>query len=424
MSNKLKVLTISDHVLSPSGVGHVTKDTILGCLNTGRFSFLSLCGAIRHESYTPMKVDPFGDDWICVPVDGFGTQDIVRSALRQFRPDVVWIVSDPRFYSQFFWLIEHEIRRHVPLVYYHVWDSLPTPHFNRPYYISNDLVVCISKLTHQIVKEVAPEVPSLYLPHAVDPNVFKPLPEHQIAELKQKIFGEQSIMLSGKMVFFWNNRNASRKMSGALIWWFNEFLKKVGRDKAVLVLHTDTKDPNGTDLEAIVKRLGITNGEVLFSTQKYPPEVLATIYNIADCTLNISHSEGFGLSSLESLSCGKPIIVTMTGGLQEQVTDGKEWFGIGLKPVSEPIIGSLEVPYISQAIINQDQFVTALETFYHTPLPERQAMGEKGRQHVLKNYNFQTYQRRWVEIFEETVAKHGSWGNRKNYKNYRFEVIK
>ena len=70
------------------------------------------------------------------------------------------------------------------------------------------------------------------------------------------------------------------------------------------------------------------------------------MYNMADCTINISDAEGFGLGTLESLACGTPIIVNMTGGLQEQVTDGEEWFGIGIEPASKAIIGSLDVPYI------------------------------------------------------------------------------
>jgi glycosyltransferase involved in cell wall biosynthesis len=36
---------------------------------------------------------------------------------------------------------------------------------------------------------------------------------------------------------------------------------------------------------------------------------LAVMYNMADCTINISDAEGFGLATLESLSCGTPIIV-------------------------------------------------------------------------------------------------------------------
>lgn len=410
--------------LAPSGVGHATRDMIVGCLNTGKFSFTCLGGAIKHDNYQPVKVDPFGDDWIIYPIDGFGNQDLVRSFIRQVRPDVLWIMSDPRFYSSWFWLIEHEIRRFVPIVYYHVWDNFPTPLFNKPYYISNDLIACISKVTHKIVQEVAASVESIYVPHAVDPTVFHPISQKDIDGIKNNIFGEQSKKLNDKIIFFWNSRNARRKMSGTLIWWFNDFLEKVGKDKACLIMHTDVKDPNGTDLEAIVKRLKLTNGEILFSTEKYSPEVLAAMYNISDCTVSISNAEGWGLSLTESLSCGTPLIATMTGGMQEQIFDGENWFGVGIEPVSKPIIGSLEVPYIYEDYISQQQFVEACEKIYNMTPSERKKMGEMGREHILKNCNFAAYQAKWVEIFEHVVEKYGSWGERKNYCNYRFEVLR
>ena len=69
------------------------------------------------------------------------------------------------------------------------------------------------------------------------------------------------------------------------------------------------------------------------------------MYNMADCTINISDAEGFGLATLESLSCGTSIIVNMTGGLQEQVEHEGKKFGIGLKPSSKAIIGSQQIPW-------------------------------------------------------------------------------
>ena len=98
--------------------------------------------------------------------------------------------------------------------------------------------------------------------------------------------------LDGKFVCFWNSRNARRKQSGTLIWWFKDFLDKVGHDKAVLIMHTDTKDVHGQDLEAIIHELGLINGEVLFSQNKVAAEDLALAYNIADITINISDAEG------------------------------------------------------------------------------------------------------------------------------------
>ena len=48
------------------------------------------------------------------------------------------------------------------------------------------------------------------------------------------------------------------------------------------------------------------------------------LYNSVDCTINISDAEGFGLATLESLSCGVPIIVNMTGGLQQHSGRGRK----------------------------------------------------------------------------------------------------
>lgn len=101
------------------------------------------------------------------------------------------------------------------------------------------------------------------------------------------------------------------------------------------------------------------------------------LYNMADCTINISDAEGFGLATLESLSCETPIIVNMTGGLQEQVTDGEEWFGIGIEPASKAIIGSQDVPYIYEDRVCKDDFVNALMEFYNLSKEQREELGKK-----------------------------------------------
>ena len=247
-------------------------------------------------------------------------------------------MTDPRFY-EWLWQIDNEIRAHVPMVYYHVWDNHPAPVFNKLFYDSNDLIASISKVTHDVVSEVTSDVENVYLPHAVDDQFFKPFPQEEINNLKI------SQGLEYKFIFFWNNRNARRKMSGSLIYWFKKFCDKVGHDKAVLIMHTDSNDPYGQPLDHLLHHFGVNKGQILISRDKISPEQLAKMYNVSDCTINISDAEGFGLATLESLSCGTPIIVTMTGGLQEQVTDGEKWFGIGIEPSSKALIGSQQVPY-------------------------------------------------------------------------------
>ena len=72
MSEKIKVLVISDHPMAPSGVGTQTKYMINALLETGRYKFICFGGAIKHPDYSPQKVEGFGDDFIIQPVDGYG----------------------------------------------------------------------------------------------------------------------------------------------------------------------------------------------------------------------------------------------------------------------------------------------------------------------------------------------------------------
>ena len=418
MSEKKKIFVLADHPFTPSGVGSQTKYFCEALLKTGRYSFICFGGAIKHQSYNPMRTEEYGDDWIIFPVDGYGSQDQVRSILRNHKPDLLWFMTDPRFWT-WLWAMDNEIRTHIPMVYHHVWDNFPAPMFNKGYYQSNDKIVCISKVTHEIVKTVAPDVKSIYLPHAVDGELFKPLQR----SVRKRIRVDSMGIDENKFIFFWNNRNARRKQSGTLIFWFKEFLDRVGHDKATLLMHTDPHDVHGQNLTHIMEHLGLNEGQLYFSTAKMPPEKLGEVYNSVDCTINISDAEGFGLATLESLSCGVPIIVNMTGGLQEQVTDGENWFGIGIEPSSKAIIGSQDVPYIYEDRINKEDFINALTQMYEMSPEERSSLGMAGREHVLKNYNFDKFNNDWIKTIDETIETCGSWETRKNYDTYKFTEL-
>ena len=212
-------------------------------------------------------------------------------------------------------------------------------------------------------------------------------------------------------------------MSGSLVWWFNEFAEEVGPENVQLIVHSDPKDQHGQDLESIIHHLGADDGRIILSTQKVPPHILSILYNYSDCTINIADAEGFGLATLESLSCETPIIVNMTGGLQEQVTNGKDWFGIGLEPTSKAIIGSQNVPYIYEDRISKEDFLNALREMYNMPPEEREALGKKGRQHVEENYSFEDFKKNWVELIDNTIEKYSSWEDRKGYKSWHLKEI-
>jgi glycosyltransferase involved in cell wall biosynthesis len=413
LDRKLKILVLSDHPFSPSGVGTQTKYMIDSLLATGKYQILCFGGAIKHADYRPIRTDQWGENLTIIPVDNYGSPEHIRGAFLEFKPDILWFMTDPRFWT-WLWSFAQEIRPNVPMVYYHVWDNYPYPKFNRKYYLSNDKIATISKLTSDIVKTVAPEVDESYVPHAVNPEWFKPLEEKVYSNLVQK----------DKTFFFWTNRNARRKMSGSVIWWYKEFLDKVGHDKAYLLMHTDPKDPHGQDLIAIAEELGLTRQNFAISAGKVQPDVMAQFYNAADATINISDAEGFGLSVLESLSCGTPVIVNKTGGMQDQAIgeDGKH-FGVVIEPSSRAVIGSQEVPYIYEDRISKEDFIDALTTIHNMTREERKELGKKGLEHVKANFSFEQYGKTWDKIMQEVYEKNGSWETRKNYKSWSLKEI-
>ena len=113
----------------------------------------------------------------------------------------------------------------------------------------------------------------------------------------------------------------------------------------------------------------------------------------------------------------------MTGGLQEQVYDGEQYFGVGIKPASQAIIGSQQVPFIYEDRLSGDDVIAAFEEIYNMSSAERQEVGRRGREHVMKNYNFKKYKDFWVQYLEDLHSRLGSWETRKSYSPWEIKEV-
>ena len=180
MARKKKILVLSDHALSTSGVGVQTRHLIEGLLQKypGEWTFRQFGAAIKHSDYRTVVVN---DDFIIKPIDGFGNPDMLRVTLATEKPDLLFIFTDPRF---FIWLfeMEDEIHQVCPIVYWHVWDNAPYPWFNNAYYESVDLINCHSYHTYDQVKDWFPEKTN-FIPHALPKNVFYKLVDRISGEI-------------------------------------------------------------------------------------------------------------------------------------------------------------------------------------------------------------------------------------------------
>jgi glycosyltransferase involved in cell wall biosynthesis len=216
------------------------------------------------------------------------------------RPDAILHFTDPRFWR---WLYdnEHQLRQHTPIMYYNIWDDLPYPHWNEPFYESCDLIMNISRQTNNIVKNVIRKHPKpdwavQWVPHGINEKHFYPLTElhDNFIEFNefQDTFKKRHEV---DFVLFWNNRNIRRKQPGDVILSFKTFCDKLPKDLAercCLFMHTQISDDNGTDLMAVKKAI-CPDYKIVFSDQSIDPKTLNYYYNMADVTINIASNEGF-----------------------------------------------------------------------------------------------------------------------------------
>lgn len=389
---KKKILMLSDHPLSTSGVGTQARWLAQGLINTGKWTFRCFGGAIKHENYDPIKVN---DDMIIKPTNGFGDKNMLRLTLAAEKPDVLLLFTDPRFFI-WVWEMEDEIHKVCPIAYNHLWDNGPWPEFNRVLYESTDLINCINHPTYEMVSKRFPERTN-YIPHAIPDNIFFPLPENDRQRLKSMILGPNR---ADHFTILYVSRNARRKMPSDIIVSFKQFLtaleSKYGHRKATLVMHTDPLDPEGPNLHHVIDMLHLKN-DIVFSKERIGFTEMNSLYNIGDTIINRSCNEGFGLPTLEMMMCGKPIIALKTGGLTRQVEDHNtgEQFGIALEPEVKSLVGNQLVPYIYEDFVSYETVSNAFMKMYEMGPEERAKLGARAREHALKNYNMNNLINDW-----------------------------
>ena len=435
---KKKILLLSDDFRLPSGIGTISKEIIFNTVK--EFDWVQLGAAINHPdagkafdlSQEIIKETGIQDVSVkLIPWNGYGDRNILFAIINQEQPDAILHFTDPRYWV---WLyqLEHEIKTtfRVPITYYSIWDDLPYPMWNAPFYGSCDMIMGISKQSDNIHREVlkqngfgvvdydngdsAPadikwnQVVTGFVPHGLNHNTFKPISKDDALyqTMHEKIKTKNGV----DFVVFWNNRNIRRKQPGDLIIAFKHFVDQLPAEKqsrVALLMHTQAIDENGTDLRAVANVLA-PNCKILFSEQKLNAQDLNAMYNVVDVVVNIGSNEGWGLSSTEAMLTGTPIINNVTGGLQDQcgfTDENGEWirfdgefstnhngkykthgkWAYPVFPSNRSLQGSPQTPYIFDDRVRFEDVADAIRYWYDMSELERGTRGLAGRQWAIDN---------------------------------------
>jgi glycosyltransferase involved in cell wall biosynthesis len=408
---KHKILLLSDDMRCASGVGLQSRTLIEGLVKTGKYSVRQLGGAVKHPNYDVQMIHP---DVVVKPIDGFGTPALLRQLLITEKPDVLLLFTDPR---QFVWVwqMEDEVNQVCPIAYNHVWDNDPYPDYNTIFYESTDLINCISKKTYDLVSSKFPDKTN-YIPHSFPPAWAFNISQEEIDGIRAQTLGPHK----DDFIFLWVNRNAHRKMPSDVIHSFKMFLEllqeREGHKDALLLMHTNPKDPEGPDLNVVAETLGVSN-RVVFSVGHVDIAEMNKVYNIADCVVNLSRAEGFGLGIQHAITLGKPVVALKTGGMTEQVIDARNGnvHGVALDPVERYLVGSQMTPYIYDDHFSKKEAAEAMyKVFKFTP-EEREKISNEAKDHVAFQFNYDKMISEWDRTLEELIQK---WRAGKGEKNW------
>ena len=169
----------------------------------------------------------------------------------------------------------------------------------------------VSQYLADVVRRHGSRRPVSVVPvYGVDTNIFVPSSEPK-AELK----AISGLPTTGSLIFF-SSRIAPEKDSETLLLAFQRLLKE-GRD--LWLLH------RSGGYQTFIKeaeRYGIAQ-RVIATDAVHPHRQLPLSYQACDLCVQSSREEGLGISPLEALACGVPVIASAVGGLRETIIDGQ-----------------------------------------------------------------------------------------------------
>ena len=437
-----KILLICDDIRVHSGVATVAKEIVLHTCQ--HFNWVQIAGAIKHPDKgkkfdlspdTNKEMGLKDSSVFLYPTDGYGNQDLVRQMIKIEKPDAIFIITDPRYFSWLFQM-EGEIRKQIPIIYLNIWDDYPAPLYNKAFYESCDALLGISKQTVNINKIVLGDKSKnkiiKYIPHGLNHNIYRPLETTEelnaVEKMKSNLFGKDEV----DFILFFNSRNIRRKQIPDTMWAFKMFLDKLPKEKADkcrFLLHTDIVHEAGTDLEAVRELLFEEKypNAIKFDTKKWSSPELNCLYNMSDAQILLTSNEGWGLTLTEAMLAGNPIIANVTGGMQDQMRftdENGKWFtpsseipsnnsgkykkhgewAFPCYPTSRSIQGSPVTPYIWDDRCRAEDATDRIMEIYNMKKEKRKELGLKGREWAIGNeagFTAECQGKRVIEALDE-----------------------
>ena len=138
--------------------------------------------------------------------------------------------------------------------------------------------------------------------------------------------------------------------------------------------------PDRSDCERLVRDLGLHDDVIFLGNQDGLEELLT----VADIFLMPSQSESFGLSALEAMSCGLPVVSSSVGGLPELVSHNKTGFIAEFGDINRM------AKYVLDLLTNEKKY---------------KKFSKNAREKAVTSFDKKTVVPKYLEYYEKILAK-------------------
>ena len=239
--------------------------------------------------------------------------DVIGRYINALNPDVVITLCDMGFQQGYIPII-NELRKHGWGGKWLAYVPLDTNEWAMTWEESTeqfDYFIAMSKWG-ELMAKANTTAKVICIPHGVDTELYQPD--------KNKEENKAESGLNNKFVVGAVGRNQTRKMWAYQFKAFARFSKD--KNDVVMLLHVDEESPSGWmsgwSLPYIAWKYNISPRKIKLTLQGLSvvhrffisPARMARIYNLMDLYFFLTGGEGFGLPTMEAMSCGVPVMTT------------------------------------------------------------------------------------------------------------------
>lgn len=232
-----------------------------------------------------------------------------------------------------------------------------------------DLILPVSHFTQEKMKALfhLPKEKFLVLNNCLDPYLPPLANEAARSEWRKKLGieeGEILLMTLSRLSAKEKNKNYDKVLSA-----IKQLKQEWPHLKYLFVGKYEEEEKQRLDI--LIQSLGLKDA-VIF-TGFVPDNELAFYYNMADIYIMPSEKEGFGISFIEAMYYGKPVIAGNRDGTTDALMNGQ------LGTLIDPRSGDEIIAAIKKIICNKSSFAV------NTDL-------------LLENFGYATYKKKWEEV--------------------------